>query len=309
VEYQDGRTGELYVRETYRHYNGKLSTVNYEDGWREHYQYNQDGYLVKESFSNTVGSIIRETTYKYSDQHQLLLQTEYNALSNTKTEYEYTYDINNNPVSRKIRSYLAYAANGSALEPTVSPEIDRHWVYDSKGNLLEESFYDLDGTVCRQTHYTYDDAGRKIQEEHLQDGNRTVTVWTFDETGRKHTETTGSQIREWTYDTKGNMLTELVVEGDSYTLTTWFYDKKDRVIAKEVVRNDREEPERNHTRSEWEYNNNGLLVCYRYYESDALKTGITYTYTSITLPRHYAELARSQQQALWEKLQSMFHSG
>ncbi|MDD5569887.1 MAG: hypothetical protein PHD97_01905 [Bacteroidales bacterium] len=122
-----------------------------------------------------------------------------------------------------------------------SSNLNKHkkYIYDSKGNLIEETRLKYDGSIVYRIVFSYDTSGRKT-EERKSGGNDIVDkidTYKYDEAGRLIElinlvpAISMKIIYKYQYDNKGNLITEKKFTGErlDYEYTSTF-DEKNRKI-------------------------------------------------------------------------------
>jgi len=154
------------------------------------YDYDIRGYLSRKSLGNG-----GNTTYEYDSAGQLINLVNYNMTGSVLSRFDYTYDLNGNPVLIETLEDISQL------------------VYDSTGQLTGITYPD-----GHSVSYSYDAAGNRISV--IDDG-----VTTSYETNNMNQYTTaGSTTFE--YDLNGNLISE-TTNGEN---TTYEYDPLDRLV-------------------------------------------------------------------------------
>ena len=192
------------------------------------------------------GKTFEESTYNGRERKLQTLQYINDAVG-IKTDYDWDKSGKNNtaitrrnPDNSQIdRIEMKYQGKNLAQKTTFNAQnlqSDKsNYLYDSKGNVIQEDIYLSKDFVQYKAVYKYDKQNRKISEAR------------YDKDLKKHYETTlkydGKNVtnkstvndkgelevsQDFTYDSKGNVLTEMAYEkfDNSKTLTRYAYDSK-----------------------------------------------------------------------------------
>jgi len=254
--------------------NNRVSNVTYSNGQYISYAYDNVGNLIGRSTAD--GS----WTYGYDPNKNLTSITDSGGQAT-----QYTYDVNNR-LSKTIypdgtTGYREYDVNGRLLQIawkngqgnllngtvyTLLPNGQRQSLtrFDSQSQLAITSLsYTNPNTgavssqehwaltnIAQQSRYTYDYAGRLIQDQ-TQDYRKTtqyLTAWTYDNVGNRLTQTKtvtatdangnptgpgGTTITTYTYDVTDRLtLSQDTTSTGTSTTTTYSWDQNGRLIQK-----------------------------------------------------------------------------
>jgi YD repeat-containing protein len=142
--------------------NGEVSIYN-------EYKYDSDGNLLESNANDPDGTFWGFTEYEYDQYGNMTKSYTYDG-DNTLTsqsDYEYEYDANGNVIKRtyyyngEILEYSELSANGTVIKTMyMGDDGQLYTTYeaecDSKGNILKEYSYDLDGKVYATAQYMYE---------------------------------------------------------------------------------------------------------------------------------------------------------
>lgn len=153
--------------------------------------YSEDGYICTTSYAyDATGNVVVEkreskhgadtTRYTYdADGNVLLSETEYSGVGHEGGEdritYEYTYDSNGN-----VKTLKRDVTLGSLIQHSLETN-----TYDEYGNLIysEQTEAGEEGTTVV---YEYDDQSNPVRIERSNpDGGRSISVYAYDEFGRR----------------------------------------------------------------------------------------------------------------------------
>lgn len=184
------------------------------------------------------GYSIQARTYQKNSASKMLL-SEYRFTEDGGIE---TFSYSSYNQTQSITRYNAYGDRVRSTKKSggkITEETTGTYTYNEDGKPLTRILYDSINDITDRYEYTYDEAGRLIQEEQWNPGTRyehILTAYIYDEAGR---------------------LTQIVSDdfvGDLCTYTVYYtYDESGRLIEKT----------RNHSQAIWRY---------AYYEDGALKS-------------------------------------
>lgn len=198
-----------------------------------------------------------ETTYKGREKKQQTIQYINNA-PGIKIEYDWdTTGKNNTSITRRNsdntqidRVEMKYQGNKLAQKTTFNAQNNPNdkiaYIYDSKGNVIQEDIYLNSEYVQHKAINKYDKKNRKISEaRYNKDGKKqyeTISKYEGDNLMKKFTLNDKNEVdysEDYTYDSKGNVLTHLTFENfdKSYTLDTYTYDGKGNKLTWEITKN------------------------------------------------------------------------
>lgn len=219
--------------------------------------FGEDGMLLSEKF-NINGAPFEENTYKGREKKQQTIQY-INQTPGIKTEYGWDKKGNNTSITRRNadntqidRIEMKYQGDKVAQKTTLSgqnnPTDKITYIYDSKGNMIEQDMFMASEYVQFKSIYKYDKQNRKISEISYNkeskklfetiftyEGKNPVKKITYD--GKGETE----YSEDFTYDKKGNELSRLTYEkfDKSTTLDNYSYDNNGNKISWKVTKNDK----------------------------------------------------------------------
>ena len=144
------------VQYSYKSRNGALKTMTYANGHMVDYTYDRFGRPVRETWKNADKEITQDTKYTYDGNGNPV------SVLDITNQIEYTYVYENGRLICEMQSEGAYIDANSFKHPGT---LKRRTVYryNSKGEVIEKTFYDADGSITDQYAYT-------------EDGNATVTL-------------------------------------------------------------------------------------------------------------------------------------
>lgn len=156
------------------------------------------------------------------------------------------------------------------------------YAYDSQGNKIKETRYDMGGQLYDYTEYSYDGQGNLVKEVWYYDGTSDVTEYTYDGQGNKIKETSydsSGVVRGWTeysYDGRGKQIKAEGHDADG-SLSSWSeysYDGQGNMIKK-VLHIEGFAPEW----TEYSYDSQGNMIKESYYNADGtMFDWVEYTY-------------------------------
>lgn len=175
-----------------------------------------------------------------------------------KTSYEWdTSGKNNTAIIRrngdnseidhvKMEFHADKLAKKTTLSAQNIPTETTAYIYDSKGNVIEEDFYLTSYTIQYKNIYKYDKKNRQISEASYTAAGKknfeTISEYKGNNLTKKYTinakgETEYSE--DFTYDQKGNILTKLRYESiDKSTIQDKFmYDDKGNKVSWQILKN------------------------------------------------------------------------
>lgn len=146
-----------------------------------------------------------------------------------------TTETENAGLKGKVREWVQkyYETDGSLSYKTV-------YIYDTRGNRIEDASYNADGTLKYfKTIHTYNERGNKTQEARYRgDGSLWDTVvYTYDSRGKKleetHRKADGTLLAKsvYTYDSHGNMVEakRYNTNGSFQGKTVYTYDERGNI--------------------------------------------------------------------------------
>ncbi len=236
--------------------NGFLVDSLYEDEYSsDHYSYVYDelGRVVKESYESKYeidGETIEgwsTTEYTY-DIWGLLVSETFQSMGDDIRETTYTYDGDGNllvmeTVSNMGRSatYYTYDDNGYQIASVMTEEDEvmssQEFTVDEEGNVVRSVFYDGNGEVFSVAESVYKD-GRLVEATYNYGDQEVQTSrYTYDEDGfmiRSETES-GSYhgVNTYIYDERKNLVQSEYVSNDYSSLSVWTYDENDLQLRME----------------------------------------------------------------------------
>ncbi|PZR09482.1 MAG: hypothetical protein DI539_21940 [Flavobacterium psychrophilum] len=200
-----------------------------------------------------------ETIYKGHEKKQQTIQYINNAPG---IKIEYGWDKsgkNNTSITRRNsdntqidRIEMKYQGNKVAQKTTFNaqnnPTDKVAYIYDSKGNVIQEDIYLNSEYVQHKGVNKYDNKNRKISEaRYSKDGKKqyeTISKYDGDNLMKKFTLNDKNEIdysEDFTYDKKGNVLTHLTFErfDNSHTMDTYTYDNNGNKLTWEISKNNK----------------------------------------------------------------------
>lgn len=158
-------------------------------------------------WENSYGYLTRFNTTGY--------HTEYNEfLANDSLNYRITYTY----IPKEKKAELRY------FNKELKPTIHKTYLYDTKGNHIDQLEYAIDGQQDRRYMYTYDDRGNVLTiTGYKKDGSiSSKTTYQYDNKNRRTDyllETPGyaNSSRKFVYDDKGNLVEEFWYNGKGAT--------------------------------------------------------------------------------------------
>ncbi|HNW98490.1 MAG TPA: hypothetical protein PKK00_08790 [Bacteroidales bacterium] len=119
---------------------------------------------VMETISNSNGSWITETEYKYSNTEKIYCKnkifTDVYAKTEKKEQTVYKYDING-----RLSNAFVYVPDSTSKEI----KLKILFSYDSKGNMIEESYEDETGKINQKYVYKYNASGSLLSMKYYKD--------------------------------------------------------------------------------------------------------------------------------------------
>lgn len=236
----------------------KLKTLHEDHSSRNSdLNFDEDGLLTDEKLYITETPL---ETIKYRGREKKLEVVQYiNSAPAIKTSYDWdTSGENNIAITRRNadnsqidRIEMEYQKDKLAKKTTLSsqntPNEKTTYIYDGKGNVIEESFYNSTGEVQYKAVFKYDKKGNKISDaRYTGDGKKsyeTISNYDGDNLTRKFVNNSNGEIEfseDFTYDKKGNMLTHLTYENidKTKTLEKFSYDDKGNRLEWQIYKND-----------------------------------------------------------------------
>lgn len=162
---------ELGNTKTIHFYSADMKPCMTTDGYHA-LEYVYDGntnFLTQEKYYNAAGAVIKTEHSTYDDNGNITASWTVNgagALLGTVTRYEYD---ENNRVSKQYNTNLA----GNKVNNTGSSYCQFHLSYDARGNIIEQTFFDVSGKPACDNNKThkrikkYDDRNNCIYEKNL----------------------------------------------------------------------------------------------------------------------------------------------
>lgn len=166
--------------------------------------------------------------------------------------------------------------------------------------MLSQKIYYGD-TLRHEITCTYYLNGKLASKKELLDGKRIFEqTCTYDLLGNlvlNYTESLGAFVPEASatellpcterneYDLRGNLLKQTIITEDSKYSYSWTYNARGQKTSYTTE----------NTKTEWEYDEHGNLVTYRWYYDGELSQTIQYSYRSFEVPRWAAKIIEKQQ--------------
>jgi hypothetical protein len=187
-----------------------------------------------------------QTTYKGREKKQQTLQY-INGAVGIKIDYDWDKSGKDNTAitrrntdnSQIDRIEMKYQGNKLAQKITYNAQNNPNdkvaYIYDSKGNVIQEDIYLASEYVQYKQINKYDKKNNKISEARYDKNSKllyeTVSKYAGKNLIKKYTTNDKGVVEyseDFTYDDKGNMLTQLIYEKfeNSKTLNTYAYDAK-----------------------------------------------------------------------------------
>ena len=161
------------------------------------YDYDDDGYIVKETFNDMIGK--GSTTYEYTSDHKLAKTACIAEITNDVLKYN--YDKKGNLISTEHCSdgsgkfqketVNKYDKNGRLLSRTYTANGNtdvQEYKYNKKGFLTSYSVHSKGGTITEYKmtiSYKYNSAGDIIKKTVVENGKKTVTKYKYDKLGNR----------------------------------------------------------------------------------------------------------------------------
>jgi hypothetical protein len=239
--------------------------------------FGEDGMLATEKYYIGTNPF-EESTYKGREKKQSTIQYIGNA-PGIKTEYGWDKTgKNNTSITRRNadntqidRIEMKYQGNKLAQKTTFSaqnnPTDKIAYIYDSKGNVIEQDAYMASEYVQYKTISKYDSKNRKISDVSYDKASKKLyeTFYTYegDNLIKKHTIDKKGEVEyseDFTYDAKANVLTHQTYEKFDKTTTVdaYSYDDKGNKVSWKVSKNDK--PFMTATFTYDKYNNTTLIA-------------------------------------------------
>lgn len=218
--------------------------------------FDESGMLVSEKYYYNDAPFL-ETTYKGREKTQL--STQYiNNTPGIKTEYGWDKTgKNNTSITRRNadnsqidRVEMKYQGNNLAQKITYNaqnnPTDKVAYIYDNKGNVIQEDIYLASEYVQYKAIYKYDKKNRKTSEARYDKDSKKHFESTYQYEGdnlmKKYTTNKSGELEyseDYTYDKKGNVLTQTTYENyeKSTTVDTYTYDDKGNKVTWNVTKN------------------------------------------------------------------------
>ncbi|MHA3788896.1 RHS repeat domain-containing protein [Flavobacterium hauense] len=218
--------------------------------------FDEEGMLVAEKLYFDENPFM-ETTYKGREKTQNIIQYISNV-PGIKTEYSWDESGKNNTAITKRngdnsqidRVEMKYQGDKIALKTTFNgqnnPTDKIAYVYDSKGNLIEEDLYLTSEYIQHKIIRKYDKKNRLTSEARYDKDSKkrleTFSEYQGDNLTKKYTlndKGVTEYSQEFTYDKKGNTLTKLTFDNfdKSTSIDTHTYDSKGNKLTWEVTKN------------------------------------------------------------------------
>lgn len=218
--------------------------------------FDESGMLVSEKYYYNDAPFL-ETTYKGREKTQQSTQYINNA-PGIKTEYGWDKTgKNNTSITRRNadntqidRVEMKYQGNNLAQKITYNaqnnPTDKVAYIYDNKGNVIQEDIYMASEYVQYKAIYKYDKKNRKISEARYDKDSKKHFESTYEYEGdnlmKKYTTNKKGELEyseDYTYDKKGNVLTQTTYENyeKSTTVDTYTYDEKGNKATWNVTKN------------------------------------------------------------------------
>ena len=231
--------------------------------------YNTTGNKTNEYTYSNEGGLDNSSVLTYDANGLLEQEDNYNADGSPGFTNVYKYDKRGNIISTKLydafgslflKTSSSYDSRDNETEEvnyTQVVEKDKHkdvvlnrttWLYDEKGNMVEEQYFDGDSSVTRKTVNKYDN-GNKIEQKKSESGTTLKTTYKYDARGNVIEEiqydADGNIAARITsgYDDKGNEAEELYYDKDNnlqtHTVFKITYDKNGNWTRREQLDNDK----------------------------------------------------------------------
>ena len=174
--------------------------------------YDEEGYLIEK----TEISNVERTVYKYDDSGNLIKEDIYSGhlleLDELVQRNEYIYDSQ----GRKVNGYIYWSENGS-----LKRKQNVMYGYNENGNLLSETFLDLNDIVKWKVNYEYDGEGNLIKKSYCISADSIKSIYLFE------------------YDYSGNRTSELKYNGNEEIVYKYLnsYDSKGNNVMSERYNN------------------------------------------------------------------------
>jgi hypothetical protein len=208
----------------------------------EIYEYDAKGNRTKYERSGNSGKYRKESIYDERD--LLVTETGFNGAENFRNTFTYnslgkleaiTYSVNNKTEEKRIYTYSGSASIINIYGAGLAMSSKLKMVYDSKGNVLEETLLNLDEKVTSKKNYKYNPTQQVIEEEKNQGGTLNYRLsYTYDQKGNLlniSEETTAIKKyvkKSYNYDAQGN-LTEYKWRRrpeDEFNVKSYTYNQK-----------------------------------------------------------------------------------
>lgn len=208
----------------------------------EVYNYDAQGNRTLYERSGNSGKYKKESIY--NAKNQLISETGFNGAENFKTTFTYNlsgkletiiYAVNNKTDEKRVYNYTGSScviqifAGGQTLSSKLK------LVYDSKGNVIEETLLNIDEKETSKKKYKYNPTQQVIEEEKNQGGTLNYRLsYSYDQKGNLLSiseETTAIKKyvkKSYTYDAQGNLTEYKWRRGpeDGFNIKTYTYNQK-----------------------------------------------------------------------------------
>ena len=141
---------------------------------------------------------------------------------------------------RTVYSYDIYGNLAQTIEYRDDKEVCKNvFTYDDRGNLLTETFYDLDGLFPKRSARrvcTYDDQGRILSDILDQGDHDTERYYTYEDTTfRCTTIAQGKVVEEEQFSMDGTLLRQKQYDLNGWLETAYTYDTDGEVLETHIT--------------------------------------------------------------------------